>query len=1513
MPAAAYITIQFPSFQTWAAQKVVESIEDKIDGKIEVEKVAISFLNKVIVKNASIVGNDGDTLAAVGKLSVTLSLFDMEPGFLEARRIIVEDGYFNLQIDSSKGSNLAKIFRIEPKPVDTTYKSWGLPDMAVNDITIRNFHFILHNKGTDTIVKPYGCMNYAHFDLYDIDVRLTRAKYEAKKLTCRIRSLTCKDSCGYEVKALNSDYFMDSTQIRFDNLFLKDSYSTVNARYLSFGYTKGRDINDYVNKIVMGADFFNTTLDFRTVGVYAPTLKDNRLQMLIDGEVIGPVRDLRSKDLRVRMGDSTDVRVGVAITGLPNIDSTYFNFTFKDVNTIMPEVAEIVSSFAPSFKRETFDKIVPDVRLNVQGIAYGTLSDVYSTGTITTRIGDIDYHAQTYPDLKGNGRDVSIEIGAENLDLGHITSSELLGKGTLSTAININILPQDVGMIFNGKLDSLVVHRLEMNGYDYGGIVAVGEIENNMADMRLISNNDAIPLLFHGVFQMDSTLNPQRFNGYLNLPQGDLAAIGLDNKNAVSELGFTANIDIRKGRHETLLGHLNLSDIYYHNEKGSHEIKEIHLDSYIEENVNIITLDSPMLRASYKSDDVPSKLVRRIKNSMFSRNLPSLIRTDELFTDSLEIAQHGNYYFTMETYNLAPICKVVMPDLYIADSTTVRFSLTKEDNIDLEVKSDFIRVGKNRFSQIDLRLDNDNFFPYFALNADELSVMGIPLQNNNIEMRVQEGFIDFNYRFANETVETNALDFNSRISFDRDLQNKLITKIAIDTSKLQIKNRGWSFTPSTIILGPKYYRAENFSLYNNDESIKINGAISESPSDTMLVELDNFDISIANSFFQKDIDLQGNISGMVSLYNIFSSTGILLSLEGDRIKIDDNDVGHLTVMSKWDHARERFNILVNNSYQRGIPLNITGYFVPSRNNINLTASFDSFRLPLITPFLKDIVNISNGTISGSVNLNGSLNSLMLSSSNTFVDTFEFTPMYTKVTYMVSGPIDIAQNSISLKDMTIHDPQGNKATLSGTISHNSFRNLALNARIGFQNFQCLNTTEKDNSTFYGKAFASGEISINGPFDDLIIDADVSTNDNTTIHVPLSSASSAKNSDLISFENFSKILTEDYHLGYETSQEVKENSKIEVRAKASISDNTLLMIELNKSLGDILQCRGNGDIDLWLNPSRNIFDLRGDYTISEGSYHFAFSIGAKDFIIDNGGSISFNGGVMNTSMNVGATYQTKASVSTLISDTTSVASRRTVNCGVNLRGSLSNPELSFSIDIPDLDPITKGRVESALSTPDKVQRQFMALLISGSFVPDEQSGIFNNTTILYSNASEIVANQFNNIFRQLDIPLDLGFNYQPGSGQGGKDMFDVALSLQAFNNRLIINGNVGNSANTISSVAGNLEAEYKVDKQGKLRLTVFTRAADSYSNYLDNTQRSGIGISFQTEFDTFGEFFRNIIFGRKRKERYELEMMQKALDELKMEAEEANIKMQEILKPKENPLQHEGETVLIEYNN
>lgn len=261
-------------------------------------------------------------------------------------------------------------------------------------------------------------------------------------------------------------------------------------------------------------------------------------------------------------------------------------------------------------------------------------------------------------------------------------------------------------------------------------------------------------------------------------------------------------------------------------------------------------------------------------------------------------------------------------------------------------------------------------------------------------------------------------------------------------------------------------------------------------------------------------------------------------------------------------------------------------------------------------------------------------------------------------------------------------------------------------------------------------------------------------------------------------------------------------------------------------------------------------------------------------------------MDSDLDIKGIYSTKASVATLIADTTSVSARRTVNCGIGVSGKLREPKLSFSIDVPDLDPTTKSRVESALNTEDKVQRQFLSLLISGSFMPEEQSGVVNNTNVLYSNVAEIMAGQLNNILQKLDIPLDLGLNYQ--SSESGTNIFDVAVSTQLFNNRVIVNGNVGNReyANSSSGadMVGNLDIEIKLDKSGQLRMNLFSHSADDYTNYLDNTQRNGVGIAYQREFNTFREFFRNLFMSRKKREQRAAETGAREVKRIRIDGEE-----------------------------
>jgi len=213
-----------------------------------------------------------------------------------------------------------------------------------------------------------------------------------------------------------------------------------------------------------------------------------------------------------------------------------------------------------------------------------------------------------------------------------------------------------------------------------------------------------------------------------------------------------------------------------------------------------------------------------------------------------------------------------------------------------------------------------------------------------------------------------------------------------------------------------------------------------------------------------------------------------------------------------------------------------------------------------------------------------------------------------------------------------------------------------------------------------------------------------------------------------------------LGYIVPQKAdkpKLTTELDVKLKTRVNTDAEMLIEIDKSVGDVIRSFGNGLVNIEVNPSKEIFTVHGDYIIDRGSYTFVLQgIFKRDFNILQGGNLNFNGDILKTNLNLTAVYNTKAAVNTLIADTSSVSNRRNVECSIAMLGELLNPRLSFGIEIPDIDPATKARVDAALNTEDKVIKQVMSLLVSGSFIPDIQSSIVNNSTILYSNATEVL---------------------------------------------------------------------------------------------------------------------------------------------------------------------------------
>ena len=89
-------------------------------------------------------------------------------------------------------------------------------------------------------------------------------------------------------------------------------------------------------------------------------------------------------------------------------------------------------------------------------------------------------------------------------------------------------------------------------------------------------------------------------------------------------------------------------------------------------------------------------------------------------------------------------------------------------------------------------------------------------------------------------------------------------------------------------------------------------------------------------------------------------------------------------------------------------------------------------------------------------------------------------------------------------------------------------------------------------------------------------------------------------------------------------------------------------------------------------------------------------------------------------------------------------------------------------------------------------------------------------------------------------------------------ELALSTQLFDNRVTIDGAVGNSYNSSSQTnqfIGDVLVEVKITEDGRFRVKGFNRTNSSLeltNGYSPYTQ--GVGIFFRKEFNKFGDLFK-----------------------------------------------------------
>ena len=436
---------------------------------------------------------------------------------------------------------------------------------------------------------------------------------------------------------------------------------------------------------------------------------------------------------------------------------------------------------------------------------------------------------------------------------------------------------------------------------------------------------------------------------------------------------------------------------------------------------------------------------------------------------------------------------------------------------------------------------------------------------------------------------------------------------------------------------------------------------------------------------------------------------------------------------------------------------------------------------------------------------------------------------------------------------------------------------------------LDTDINDNDLFYGKVYGSGIATITGDKRGTTLDIVGTTEGNSQFYMPLSSKSDAANADFVVFDQpgVSEVADSTSYLSRRKMAFERRNRQrasagtgdLNINVELTAKPNTEVQLVIDPTVGDIIKARGEGELNMRIVPNANIFEMYGDYTITDGSYLFTLqNIINKKFLIESGSTIQWTGDPLDARLNIDAVYKLKASLQPLLSSTTLENIKRAVpvECIINLTDRLTAPTVTFDIKVPNADSDIQNAVANLLNNQQSIATQFMYLLVSGAFYSDSSTSANIGATASATTGFELLSNQLSNWLSSDDYNIIL--RYRPRS-ELTSDEIDFGFSKSLVNDRLLVEleGNylVDNrmaASSNLSNFMGEAYITWLIDQNGNLKLKGFTQTIDRFDEN-QGLQETGVGIYYKEDFNNWADLKRRIkerfMSRRKREERLQRE--------------------------------------------
>lgn len=957
---------------------------------------------------------------------------------------------------------------------------------------------------------------------------------------------------------------------------------------------------------------------------------------------------------------------------------------------------------------------------------------------------------------------------------------------------------------------------------------------------------------------------------------------------------LSADIDVSlKGNNlDNLRGNINLSDIDIQNLRNGKELNLNNLEmvSDIVGDVNperSYILSSDWIEGGLTGHFVPSKIPRVI-HGMLAEAFPKFIlppkhwekgenigdftfdftiaRTEKILSAGNEIAASSWADFFNIPVNL----------LYEAE-VSGRFG-GEEKLLHATVEAPYIQQGRDKLirgSRISATLcdgtGNVNFGVVYPTKKGDLEVVG--------DVSAVDGSVlaSLNFNPKQNTSFYGKLDLEATMvaptgHFNSNLEGNDI-RLKIFPSTLYLNHAAWNvaeadLTYSKTEAGP-VAEIKGFSVSHNDQFVTIGGKASASADDEIVALLNDVDLDyIFDTLNINYVKFGGTATGKAVGSALFSKQ-IQAETRGLHVKdlsYNGAVLGDGELHGDFDIQRERIGIRADIAENNRHVATVDGGIWLGRDSLSFGIDAEKVRIGFLAPFMEAFASKVEGRASGKAQLYGTFSDIDMS-GRLFADTIALGVAYTNVTYCGSDSVVIRPGRIDIPAFTLKDVYGNTATLSGNLTHRYFHDPEFDFRISnAKNLLLYDTNSKMNPVWYGHIFGTGGGRILGRGNYVGISADMTTNANSTFTFVLSDQEEAAEYNFLTFTDRRKAQREAEQPAVVSDTDmIVEAFKKKVLAqqgpesvfgmdiRATLTPDITMTLIMDPIAGDKIVAKGAGAMNMEYRSDTDDLRMYGKYVLDEGVYNFSLQdVILKDFIIKQGSSISFNGDPMAGILDIRAAYRVNTNLADLdqsfAMDRDLNRTQVPVDAMLIVKGDMDSPDISFDIELPTLNDEVAQKVRSVISSDDMMNLQMIYLLALNRFYTPEYMGGSSGGEWA-SVASSTISSQLSNILGQLTDKFSVAPSIRSDKGDFSDVEVDVALSSRLFNNRLLINGNLGYRDPSTSSTTfiGDFDVEYLLNRAGNWRLKAYNHFNDQNYYLKSALTTQGVGIMWRRDFD------------------------------------------------------------------